>query len=97
MAVGIVYEMDGMDAKMYDTMNERILAGGYFPAGLVLHAAGGVDGGWRIIELWESMEAFESARAERLDRAAQEAIDALGEVPSGARISTFEVHNLLRG
>jgi hypothetical protein len=36
------------------------------PDGLVLHAAGPTDEGFRIIEVWESEEAWEQFRTERL-------------------------------
>ena len=29
------------------------------PEGLILHAAGPVDGGWAMLDVWESHEAFE--------------------------------------
>ena len=36
------------------------------PPGLILHAAGPTDEGFRIIDVWESEEAWERFRAERL-------------------------------
>jgi hypothetical protein len=36
------------------------------PQGLVIHAAGPTDEGFRIIAVWESEEAWERFRAERL-------------------------------
>lgn len=44
------------------------------PEGLIVHAAGPTDEGVRIIDVWESEEAWERFRAERL----QQAIAALG-------------------
>ena len=41
------------------------------PAGLILHAAGPTDEGFRIIGLWDSEEAWTSFLAERLPSAAQ--------------------------
>jgi hypothetical protein len=39
---------------------------GPVPAGLVVHAAGPTDEGFRIIAVWESEEAWERFRADRL-------------------------------
>ena len=36
------------------------------PAGLILHVAGPTDEGVRIIDIWESEEAWDQFRAERL-------------------------------
>jgi hypothetical protein len=41
------------------------------PEGLVLHAAGPTDEGFRIIAVWESEEAWLEFRTDRLDRAAE--------------------------
>ena len=40
--------------------------GGPAPEGLILHAAGPTDEGFRIIAVWESEEAWERFRADRL-------------------------------
>jgi hypothetical protein len=37
------------------------------PDGLILHAAGRTDEGFRIIEVWETEEAWQRFRSERLD------------------------------
>ena len=39
---------------------------GPVPEGLVLHAAGPTDEGFRIIDVWESEDAWERFRADRL-------------------------------
>jgi hypothetical protein len=41
------------------------------PAGLIVHAAGPTDEGFRIIALWESEEAWHRFLAERLASAAE--------------------------
>ena len=42
------------------------LLGDTAPDGLMVHAAGEVDGLWRSVSIWESKEAFERFRNERL-------------------------------
>ena len=44
---------------------------GPLPDGLVLHAAGPTDEGFRIIGVWESDEAWQRFRAHRLDPGAE--------------------------
>ena len=55
---------------------ERVAAGLTDPApeGLILHLAGPTDEGFRIIDVWESEQAFKRFQAERL----QPAVAALG-------------------
>jgi hypothetical protein len=36
------------------------------PAGLIIHAAGEVDGRWRAVSVWESQSAYESFRDQRV-------------------------------
>jgi hypothetical protein len=47
---------------------ERLAAalGDDVPAGLIVHVAGPTDSGFRIIDVWESQEAWERFRNERL-------------------------------
>jgi hypothetical protein len=47
---------------------ERVSAavGDAVPAGLILHAAGPVDGRWQAVGVWESKAAFEAFREERI-------------------------------
>ncbi len=44
---------------------------GPLPDGLVIHAAGPTDEGFRIIEVWESDEAWQRFRTDRLDPGAE--------------------------
>ncbi len=52
---------------------ERLAAalGDAVPDGLIVHVAGPTDSGFRIIEVWESQEAWERFRSERLRPAAR--------------------------
>ena len=52
------------------------------PAGLILHVAGPTDEGFRIIDLWENEQAWETFRRSRLEPAA-------ASVPSFRPRSTF--------
>ena len=51
----------------YDAVNEKLGVDENPPAGMVVHIAMARDGGGiRIVDVWESREAFESFRDDRL-------------------------------
>ena len=76
---------------------ERVAAavGDTPPPGLLLHAAGEVDGHWQAVSVWESKEAFEAFREERIVPAVTGALGddlaAAGPPPS----EWFEVRHLI--
>jgi hypothetical protein len=52
-------ETPGMTREQYDASAREINAAGP-PAGIIVHVAGPVEGGWRIVEVWESQEAIDA-------------------------------------
>lgn len=56
MAVMVTAEVSGQTREGYDAI--RVGLEGLMPAmpGFIAHMSHGVDGGWRVIELWESKE-----------------------------------------
>jgi hypothetical protein len=85
-------------AVMADTPNgtvenfEAVMAeiGGDLPSGCRARIAGpGPDGGWRVLSVWDDMEAAQAFLSGTL-RPAQERIG----VPSAQNVVTWEVHNL---
>ena len=54
---------------------QQALEGGGTPAGLIYHAAGEQpDGRWQSVSIWESEEAFERFREERIMPAVRQAL-----------------------
>lgn len=51
-----VHELAGMTKEMYEQAVRQVNPGGP-PPGSHLHASGPMEGGWRIIEVWESADA----------------------------------------
>ena len=50
----------GMTADIYDQVNARVNPPGGAPDGLIFHAAGpSPNGGWRVIDVWDSRATFE--------------------------------------
>ncbi len=56
MAVVQVHELAGMTREQYEQAVRQLKLSGP-PPGSHLHAAGPMEGGWRIVEVWESEEA----------------------------------------
>ncbi len=66
MAVLMVHDSPGGTQEQYEQVADRIAESGKFnfladwPAeGILSHAAGPTDSGWRVIDVWESEEAFQ--------------------------------------
>jgi hypothetical protein len=66
MAVLMVHEAPGASEELYEKVVARLTDGRGFHTpsdwgvdGLLSHAAGPTDDGWRVIDVWESAEAFE--------------------------------------
>ena len=80
----------------YETVSNAIGPDDNPPEGLIVHAAGEVDGKWQSVSVWESQEAYERFRDERVFPAVRQtlgdsAIEA-GPPPS----ESFEVKHLVR-
>ena len=53
--------------EMYDKVNEKVGLSGNEPEGLIAHTIGQDDAGkWRIVDVWESREAYDRFTEERL-------------------------------
>jgi hypothetical protein len=91
MAIGLRIKVEGGTAEMYDTLDGSLGIDADPPEGLIFHAAGPIDGGWGIIDFWESREHFDRFQESRLGPA----MAAMGEDgPAGPPdIKEFPVHN----
>jgi len=66
MAVLMVHESPGGTEEQYKEVVSRLTDGKGFNSlsdwpveGILFHVAAPMDGGWRVIDIWESEEAFE--------------------------------------
>jgi hypothetical protein len=73
MAVGMIMNFPGVTQEQYDTVMEQLNLGGRMPPGGISHAARPTDEGWRVVDVWESQEAFDTFLHERLYEAMQNA------------------------
>ncbi len=63
--------------------------------GLILHAVGARGSGMRVIDVWESQEAYERFRNEQLVPAMEAAMP--GAMEQGPpQMESLELHNLIR-
>ena len=95
MAVGMLFDAPAGSQALYEALTERVfgtLQPSTVPEGLIIHTAGPLlDGGWRVLDIWESEEAFWQFFDAQLLPAAQE----LGQEPPSARPEFFPIHNMI--
>jgi hypothetical protein len=73
MAIAVITDNPTGSAEQDDAMVERVLPGRQTPSGAVARLAGPWEGGWRVLSVWESQEAFDAFRRERLEPALRQA------------------------
>ena len=88
MAWGFIQELP-ISAEEYDRIDNAIEGD---PEGLIIHTASEKNGRIRVIDIWESKDAYQRFESEQL----MPAVQRLGaEAPSEPpRMDEFEVHNM---
>ena len=88
MAIGMIFDAKGVTQDKYEQVRDEVGLAKGLPHGMLYHVAGPTDGGWSVVEIWESAadaQAFLEAK--------------LGAALKRAEISvqpkTFEVEALL--
>jgi len=95
-AIGVLFDFPGVTSEQYDEVCRNLNNGRLLTAlsewpepGIVSHVAGPTpDGGWRVVDVWESEEAFQRF-GQRLMPLLQQA-----GFPAGAP-QMFPVHNVV--
>jgi hypothetical protein len=91
MAVGIRIKLAGISQEQFDHVHDKVNPARTAPKGLLFHASGPIDGGWGIIDFWESRADFD-AFAPRI----VEGMAAAGAEPEGGPdIKEFPVHEMI--
>jgi hypothetical protein len=93
MSVVVSTVAPGLTAEMYEAVTGRVMPGDKLPNGCQLHIAGPVEQGWRVITVWESREAFDGFREEKLLPAIREV--AGDEAPPAVEPQVNQVHKLI--
>jgi hypothetical protein len=92
MAVGIRLKFERGTQEIYDAAHAVMEIDTDPPAGMIVHSAGPIEGGWGVIDFWESREAFDDFVSTRL----MPRLQGLGETgfPNPPEVKEFPVHNL---
>ncbi len=97
MAWAYVQDVDDGTLADYDRVSEELQkrSGDTPPQGLILHAVGARGNGMRVIDVWESQDAYRRFREEQLVPAMEAAMPgAMAQGPP--RMEPLELHNLIR-
>lgn len=94
MAVGLRIKFEGATQEQYEAVNTQMNVEGDPPEGLIFHAAGPIEGGWGVIDFWESRAQFDSFLGSRI----APAIEELGDKapPGPPDIKEFPVQNTIK-
>ncbi len=60
MAFVVIVETPGLTQEQYDKTHRHVFEAQPRPAGLLVRLSGPMEGGWRIIDVWESEENAQS-------------------------------------
>ena len=91
MPIGIRIKLPGVTQEMFDAAHDHINPERAAPRGLVFHASGPVDGGWGVIDFWESRADFDAFQPR-----IQEGMASAGvELQGPPDIKEFPVHEII--
>ena len=94
MAYCLVVDNPNGSAELYEQVTQKVAESGDMPPeGAIFQVAGPGENGWRVISVWESREAQERFRDERLMPAFKE----LGVSRDDLSWSDFEAHSFMAG
>ena len=71
MAVGLRIKLAGLNVEEFDKLDAAVNVRDDHPDGLIFSASGPIDGGWGLIDFWDSREQFDRFLQERVAPAAQ--------------------------
>ena len=89
MAIGFIFNNPGQTQEQYDAAVDQLNLAESLPEGWIFHAAGPTEGGWRVVEVWESQEAADAYFQERLGQVLQNVGVSLDKPDS------FRVYNVI--
>jgi hypothetical protein len=91
MTVRIHTTLPGINQEQFEAINTLLVAG-EAPKGLLFHSSAPIEGGWQVIDFWESRQAYDEAMP-----VVQKAIESAGVTPKGPpSVEEFAVHEILR-
>ena len=66
MAVGIRIKLSDVDQETFDNIQRAVDPDSNPPNGLIFHASGPIDGGWGVLDFWQSRAHFDRFAEERI-------------------------------
>jgi hypothetical protein len=89
--VRIHTNLPGINKEQFDAVH-TIITAGEPPKGLLFHSSAPVEGGWVVIDFWESRQDYDAAMP-----VVQKAMESAGLSPQGAlSVEEFPVHETFR-
>jgi len=89
MGTVMLMEWPGLTQEQYDRVMTNLGLDKNPPTGAIFHVAGFTGGSLRVLDVWDSQQAFERFQNERLTPAVQKA-----GITSQPKVQFFPVHNL---
>ncbi len=91
MAVGIRIKLPGITQEQFDEGHDHINPERAVVQGLIFHASGPIEGGWGIIDFWESRADFDAFSV----RIAEGMAAAGVELEGPPDVKEFPVHEMI--
>ena len=93
MAICLTIDMPGLTQQQYDSILQALgrSLGAEPEPGQIFHVSGPYEGGWRVVDVWESQEAVDTFFQGKLSEAMAKA-----GVEFSATPEIFEVYNIER-
>jgi hypothetical protein len=90
--IGIRLKLPGVTEEQFDAVHDQINPERNPPKGLVFHSSGPIDGGWGVIDFWDSREDFDAFQPR-----IQEGVAAAGVAMQGPPdVKEFPVHEIIQ-
>jgi hypothetical protein len=89
MAVAMLMEWPEVTQTQYEAVMQELQLDVNPPAGGLFHVAGPMSGGWRVVDVWESAEAFQTFSEQRI----MPAVKKVG-ISTQPRIEIYPAHNI---
>jgi hypothetical protein len=85
----MMMEWPGVSQQQYDNVMSQLHLDATPPAGAIFHVAGFHGGVLRVLDIWESQQAFERFQQDRLTPVVQKV-----GLPGTPKVQFFAVHNI---
>jgi hypothetical protein len=95
-AVLVTQELEGITQEIYDGVNARLGADSDPPAGLILHASGPTERGWRIVDVWDSEDDYRRFAEDRIGPAVMAYAQDAGIEPVAPDATVLELYDLMK-